>query len=526
MDQRLLGVMVACGIWLLAWLAAPGIQPFEARLVAPETIEFYSGNTVGMPESEAVGRLQRQDKTRTGGPLRQLHFTLPANAGASIFLAAAPAETRLWVNGMVGGESEPQRYFGPGFGPERLSADFTAARLSFASNRIDLVNQAGWNSIPPIYVVPAPNGPAFTRLMEDAAARLRAGSPLAGGLGLGLSLIGLLLLRSRLLFAGGTVFSLALLDQGFGYAPQWVRLLAMTAGLGVILAQRGGRGALLIGSALAAAGAVVVGSFAAAGLASAMALIWGASAALWAVAALGLPAAVLAEGQAVWTDFIAARSRLSAQAGIIEQQQADLQASIRAQAVGEERQRFVRDMHDGVGGHLLSLLMRVRAQDADGQVVAEELEKGLTDLRLMADSLDTVGHDLDQALAAFQRRAGQQLAAAGLEFDWDKPESLSAFQMDARAVLNLYRIIQEALSNTVRHADASRFEVAFALAADRSALNVTITDDGRGFVPDPVQEGRGLANIRKRAEKLGGEIVFGPDEGGKGSRITLSIPAG
>ena len=452
MDPRLLRVVVACGIWLLAWLSAPGIQPFEARLVVPEMAEFYPGNDAGMPESEAVGRLQRQDKTRTGGSLRQLHFTLPANAGASFYLAAAPVETDLWVNGMVGGYGEPQRFFGAGHGPDRLYADFTAARLSFAANRIDLVNLAGWGRVPQIYIVPAPNGPAFARLMGGAAARLRAGSLLAGTLGLGLSLIGQLLLRSRLLFAGGTVFSLALLDQAFGYAPLWLRLLAMAAGLVLTLAQPGKRAPLLTGSAIAAAGAVLASGMVAAGLVLSLALIWVANAALWALATLGLPATVLAEGQAVWGDFVAARSRLREQARIIDQQQADLQASIRSQAVGEERQRFVRDMHDGVGGHLLSLLMRVRAQDADGQVVAEELEKGLTDLRLMADSLDTVGHDLDQALAAFQRRAGQQLAAAGLAFDWDKPESLSDFQMDARAVLNLYRIIPEALSNTVRHA--------------------------------------------------------------------------
>ena len=154
------------------------------------------------------------------------------------------------------------------------------------------------------------------------------------------------------------------------------------------------------------------------------------------------------------------------------------------------------------------------------------MEKGLTDLRLMADSLDHVGHDLDEALAAFQRRAGQQLTTAGVAFDWSKPHSLSDFQMDARAVLSLYRIIQEALSNCIRHADARRFGVSFDLADDGAMLAVVIEDNGIGFGADAVEEGRGLANIRARAEKLGGTVVFGPGAAGKGCRIQLNLPAG
>jgi signal transduction histidine kinase len=168
--------------------------------------------------------------------------------------------------------------------------------------------------------------------------------------------------------------------------------------------------------------------------------------------------------------------------------------------------------------------MRVRADDADSKDVADELEKGLTDLRLMADSLEHVGHDLDVALAAFHRRAAQQLASAGLAFDWSKPQTLGEFAMDARAVLSLTRIIQEALSNCVRHASASRFVVAFDLADDAARLDVVIEDDGVGF--GDVEEGRGLGNIRARTENLGGIVEFGSGADGKGCRIRLSVPRG
>jgi signal transduction histidine kinase len=96
--------------------------------------------------------------------------------------------------------------------------------------------------------------------------------------------------------------------------------------------------------------------------------------------------------------------------------------------------------------------------------------------------------------------------------------------MDARSVLSLYRIIQEALSNCVRHAQATRFGVAFDLADNGTRLDVVIEDDGVGF--GAAEEGRGLANIRKRAEKLGGTVVFGAGNGGKGCRIALTVPGG
>ena len=282
------------------------------------------------------------------------------------------------------------------------------------------------------------------------------------------------------------------------------------------------RGGALGGPLLAATLGLVAGAALLAGWGGPISVLWGSNVALWPLAGMALPVLAFGEGRLVWADFIAARAKIREQAAVIAQQADALQENIRAVAIGEERQRFVRDMHDGVGGHLLSLLMRVRADDADRDEVAHELESGLTDLRLMADSLDHVGHDLDEALAAFHRRAGQQLASAGLAFDWSKPQDLSAFEMDARAVLSLYRIIQEALSNCIRHARATRFGVAFALAD--AGLDVTIEDDGTGFAAGGVEEGRGLGNIRKRVEKLGGTVAFGAGAAGKGCRILVRVP--
>lgn len=527
MNARLAAPLIALCILLAAWMTAPDGALFGAKVVVPNGMELFPGDPVGKPIPVAEGRAQLAQKSPDDGPLRQLHFTLPTGEGAWLYLPAAPAETGLWVNGMIGGDSTTSRYFGPGFGPHHLSLDIPQSRLNFEENRLDLLHAEGWTDArrPLIVAVPASTGSAFGAMAERAEERLRFGAMGFGGLGLALSVLAMLLLRDRWLYAGGALYAAGLIDMVLGELPPWVRLVLMALGLALLAWRSGWRRTVPAGTGIAAALALLVAIALSAGWASTLTLAWMANTALWPIAAAGIPTMALADGRLVWADFIAARAKIGEQAALIAQQELELKDSIRSTAIAEERQRFVRDMHDGVGGHLLSLLMRVRADDADSNDVAEELEKGLTDLRLMADSLDHVGEDLDVALAAFERRARQQLSAAGLEFGWNKPQDLSGFHMDARAVLNLFRIMQEAMANSVRHARASSFGVAFALAGDGQRLDVTIEDDGIGFTPGAITEGRGLANIRKRTEKLGGNVVFGPGDGGKGCRISLSVPA-
>lgn len=518
---------MAAAIALFAAVTAPDIRPFGAARVAAAGMAYFPGNNIGQPVPPAEGQAQLTRSVPAQGQaheLRQLHFPLPTSDGATLYLPAAPDDAALWVNGMVGGDAVPATYFGPGFGPHRMALDIPASQLSFEDNRVDILSAQGWQTggKPVIYAIPARTGPAFAAMMTQVETRLWQGAVVFGALGLAMSLIGLLLLRSRALYAGGALFSLALLDQALGVLPPELRLALAVAGVGVLLWRQGWKHRALGGPLIAATVAVVAGASLLAGWGGSLGVLWGSNVALWPLAGLALPLLAVGEGRLVWADFIAARAKIREQAVVIAEQADALQENIRAAAIGEERQRFVRDMHDGVGGHLLSLLMRVRADDADREEVAHELESGLTDLRLMADSLDHVGHDLDEALAAFHRRAGQQLASAGLAFDWSKPQDLSAFEMDARAVLSLYRIIQEALSNCIRHARATRFGVGFALVD--GALEVTIEDDGVGFAADAVEEGRGLGNIRKRVEKLGGTVVFGVGAAGKGCRILVRVP--
>jgi signal transduction histidine kinase len=240
-------------------------------------------------------------------------------------------------------------------------------------------------------------------------------------------------------------------------------------------------------------------------------------------ALLGLPLALLEDSRRYLTELNLARAKIAVQQAVISTQEAEIEAQIRGKAIVEERQRFVRDMHDGVGGQLLSLLMRMRMKRVDLNDVEDEIQRGITDLRLVADSLDNVGNDLDKALATFQTRARQQLDAAGIAFQWKKSDHLAGAVLEARQILNLYRLMQEALSNAVRHSGCDRLDVAFVEHIDRAGWDIIISDNGTGFDPAKVEAGRGLANMHNRASALGGTLSI-EAVNPKGTRITIILP--
>jgi len=86
---------------------------------------------------------------------------------------------------------------------------------------------------------------------------------------------------------------------------------------------------------------------------------------------------------------------------------------------------------------------------------------------------------------------------------------------------NLYLIFKEALNNSLRHSGCSEIELHVTVAGRR--LEVRLADDGRGFAPDDSQDGDGLANLRRRAEQIGGRltVVSAP---GTGTEVRFSGP--
>lgn len=201
----------------------------------------------------------------------------------------------------------------------------------------------------------------------------------------------------------------------------------------------------------------------------------------------------------------------------------------REQAVLRERQRLMRDMHDGVGSALMSAMVLVEQGRLDAAAVAALLRECMDDLKLVIDSMEPVDHDLLALLASLRYRLGRRMEQSGVRLRWEVADLPPLPWLDASAALQVLRIVQEVLTNVLKHAGAHNVTLRTALRRDeagRDWVRVTIEDDGRGFDPATAQstgKGRGLRNLHGRAESLRGDLVIESGPGGTVVRLDLPV---
>lgn len=195
---------------------------------------------------------------------------------------------------------------------------------------------------------------------------------------------------------------------------------------------------------------------------------------------------------------------------------------LQRQVMLEERQRIVRDMHDGIGGQLLGLMMQVRGGGVEPKQVEEGLQSSIADLRLIVDSMDSAEDGLAETLRSFEHRVRAQVEAAGIALlvehglDEGKPGP------GPRPTLQILRILQEAVTNAMRHSGAS--EIALSSHEDSDGLiHISIADNGRGL-PTEIAGGRGLTSMRSRAEAVGGSLHIDSTASGTTLRLKLQKP--
>ena len=200
-----------------------------------------------------------------------------------------------------------------------------------------------------------------------------------------------------------------------------------------------------------------------------------------------------------------------------------LRESDRLQTLSQERQRFMQDMHDGVGSSLTTALRVVERGHLDEAAVAQVLKSCIDDLKLAIDSMEPVDADLLLLLATLRFRAGQRLQDSGIQLQWDVQPVAALAWLEPKAALHILRILQEALANIVKHADASVITVATRMQGDQVA--VSVRDDGRGFraPSEPTEStGKGLANQRRRARDIGATVHV--ESSSAGTCLTLLLP--
>lgn len=195
------------------------------------------------------------------------------------------------------------------------------------------------------------------------------------------------------------------------------------------------------------------------------------------------------------------------------------------QAVEAERRRLSREVHDQIGQVFTAIRLVAGSLPPDafppGQAAAldQALEMGIASTRrITAELRPPLLDDLGLA-AALEHHARQLCDHVGIACDI----AVRADQrLDARQALALFRIVQEALTNVLRHAGARR--VTIEGAVDGADYRLTVADDGRGCDGDGLRPGAiGLAGMRERSRLLGGDCTIRAHAGG-GTVVDVRLP--
>ena len=200
----------------------------------------------------------------------------------------------------------------------------------------------------------------------------------------------------------------------------------------------------------------------------------------------------------------------------------------------EERRRISRDLHDGLGPSLASIGNQLRVcqslVDTDPHRAKSELDEIAIGMKGHVQEVRELIHDprplaLDQLglIGAIEQQVSRFGHESGIAASFSES---GAVTLNPFAEVTVFRVVQECLTNTQKHANAS--EVAVRLQASGSGLRATIKDNGSGFDTANLSSaskevGMGLLNMRERAELLGGSLAINsaPNEG---CEIALVIP--
>ena len=204
------------------------------------------------------------------------------------------------------------------------------------------------------------------------------------------------------------------------------------------------------------------------------------------------------------------------------------------QKIQQERERISRDLHDNVGSQITNIItgieisnMHIKNADQDKaskflETLDVEARNTMTDLRetiWLLDKEEVAMHDFLTHLKGYVNR--QKRFSADLAIEIKAQEDIY-FIFNPTESLNLMRIIQEALNNTRKYAQASTFEIN--IAQTDNGLNFTLKDDGIGFVVDEkIGQGNGLKNMHERVALIGAQLTIVSQQG-EGTQLTVVLP--
>jgi signal transduction histidine kinase len=195
-----------------------------------------------------------------------------------------------------------------------------------------------------------------------------------------------------------------------------------------------------------------------------------------------------------------------------------------------EQQRMSEELHDGVLGRLFGVRLSLdginqRANDG----FTEARNKYIDELKAIEKEIRLISHDLgaetlpsDVAyIDAVENLIKDLCEVHKIAFEFNNDEDIDWESIDDQKKVNFFRILQESMQNIFKHAHADHIKINFDYVED--TINLTILDDGIGFIASKVKKGIGLKNITSRVNQMKGEVQFVSSEG-SGTTVLVHVP--
>jgi DNA-binding response OmpR family regulator len=202
---------------------------------------------------------------------------------------------------------------------------------------------------------------------------------------------------------------------------------------------------------------------------------------------------------------VAAQLRLQAQHQEIQQANARLLTVTAERSRLEERQHLIQDMHDGFGSQLASARLRLRSGQLSVDALDTLLKECLDDLYLVMDAISSSADTLQEQLVQYRHRLNRRMGDLPPRISW-RMDLEQAPPMERRKGLQILRILQEAIQNALKHAQAEQLQIHI-LHDHTEGWRLRITDDGIGL-PAVSTGGQGLTNMRQRAQRMGAQLII------------------
>ncbi|QXP60298.1 tetratricopeptide repeat-containing sensor histidine kinase [Olleya sp. HaHaR_3_96] len=195
-----------------------------------------------------------------------------------------------------------------------------------------------------------------------------------------------------------------------------------------------------------------------------------------------------------------------------------------------EKNRISKDIHDGILGKLFGVRLSLDGLNLSTTIEATQKRSVyITELKNIEEEIRKVSHELNSDfigksgyLDIVKTLVDSQMTAYDVSYKFDIQEGINWDALDNKIKIHVYRILQETMQNTYKHAKATVVDISFHLN-DNNNLILSVSDNGEGFDLQKAKKGIGLKNIDSRMQEINGKLIIDSIIS-KGTKITISVP--